>query len=87
MVLGNMPHINTAVTGIRINQRQKQFSFLHFRLELWMTHGDENHPEVKDLRKYLEEQVIDDILKDMSNVVCKFDDRAAFKEEMKQKNK
>lgn len=64
MVLGNMPHIKDGIAGVRINQRHKNFSFINFRLEVWMMVEDDQSDIVKDIRKYLEEQIIDDILKD-----------------------
>lgn len=53
MVLGNMPHIKNGVAGVRINQRSKNFSFINFRLEIWMTVDDEQCKIVQDIKQYL----------------------------------
>lgn len=85
LVLGNIPHVNEAIAGIRINQRQKGFSFINFRMEVWMTTCDEKSPMLQDIKKYLEETIIDDILKDQNNAQCKFDARDGFRADMKAK--
>ena len=81
MVLGNMPHIKDGVAGAKINQRVKQLSFINFRLEIWMTNNDEQSEIVKDIRKYLEDDLIEDVLKDQrQNVVVKWESRKDFKD-------
>ena len=87
MVLGNMPHIKDGIAGAKINQRQKQFSFINFRLEIWMTTKDEESDIVKDIRKYLEEDLIDDVLKDQRhNVQVKFESRKDLVKSLEPKN-
>ena len=50
------------VTGVRLVQRQKNFQFTNFRFELWMTTGEETSTIAKDIKKYLEDKIVDECL-------------------------
>lgn len=50
LILGVVPHIKDGIAGVRINQRQKAFSFINFRLEVWMMVDDENSQIVQDIK-------------------------------------
>ena len=87
MVLGNMPHIKDGIAGAKINQRQKQFNFINFRLEIWMTVNDEQSEIIKDIRKYLEDDLIEDCLKDQRHQVnIKFESRKELMKQFEPKN-
>ena len=85
MVLGEFPHISDGIAGVRINQRHKNFSFINFRLEIWMTVEKEDCDIVRNIKKYLEEYIIDDLLKDQQGATCKFDSREGFRADLRAK--
>ena len=55
LVTGTMPAVNETVVGVRLVQKQKNFQFMNFRIELWLTNKDEHSEPSKKLKAYLEE--------------------------------
>ena len=82
LVLGHAPHIKDGIAGVRINMRQKSFQFVNYRLEVWMMIEDEKDKIIQDIKKYLEENILNDILRDQHGAYLKFEDRKQHKEEM-----
>jgi hypothetical protein len=76
MLLGNMPHIKESVAGVRLVVKAKNQIFSNFRFELWMTKKDEKSAVLKDLKKYIEQKIITDILSHVQeNTTIRFEPR------------
>jgi len=71
-VTGNIPKVKDGVCGVRFMQKVKQFSLFHFRIEVWMSKGDENSEEVQAIKGFLEGLMKSDALKDVENLNLKF---------------
>lgn len=69
MVSGHMPHVKDGVAGLRLVQKAKNQTFSNFRIELWMTQGDEESQVVKDLKSYLESCIIVNILQNSAETL------------------
>lgn len=62
MLTGEMPHVTDGVAGVRLVVKAKNFNFQNFRIELWMSQKDEENEVLKDLKDYLQNKIVDDIL-------------------------
>lgn len=68
LMKGTVPHIEKGIAGVRINQKHKKFSFLGFRLEIWL-HTKEEHSEMnKDIKTYLEKNIVKGVIGDSLEV-------------------
>ena len=84
MVTGNMPMVSEIVTGVRLVQRQKNFMFNNYRIELWMTSEDEQSKQVIAIRDYLEDKLVAETLDQSGSVTVKLDLREGYKKDLKQ---
>ena len=64
IVTGNIPKVDEAVVGVRLVQKAKGFSLSSFRLEVWLKEDEEKSANNEAIKKFLEEQIITNILKD-----------------------
>jgi len=63
-VSGNLPQVKEGVVGVRLVQKAKGGALSSFRLELWLSGDEEKSATQEEIRKYLETQIIGEILKD-----------------------
>ena len=64
IVSGNLPQVKEGVVGVRLVQKAKGGALSSFRLELWLSGDEEKSAANEEIRKYLETQIIGDVLKD-----------------------
>lgn len=74
---GNCPGLDTeeGINGVRVVQKSKNFNVNGFRIEFWLSTGNENSEIVKKIKKYIENNIKQDILSEdpgIRDIPCKF---------------
>ena len=61
-VTGSIPSVEKNITGLCIVCKSKWNQFTLFRVEIWVEDGNQNSEQNTQLSKYLDEQIIKEIL-------------------------
>ena len=64
MVTGNAPYIEEGIAGVRLVQKSKQGALLNFRVEIWVTGGEESSDVNQAIKTYVDERLKGEFLKD-----------------------
>ena len=63
IISGTIPKVEIIV-GVRLVQKAKNNSLSSFRLEVWLSGDDEKSDTSEAIKKFLEDKIIGDMLKD-----------------------
>ena len=66
---GAFPRVKEGLSGIRFTQKTKQNSLNTYRLEVWVTSGQQDSEINKEINKFLEEKILKDILSQSGGMV------------------
>ena len=64
IIAGNIPKVDEAVVGVRLVQKAKGNCLSSFRLEVWLSGDEEKSANNEAIKKFLEDIIIGDLLKD-----------------------
>jgi hypothetical protein len=70
-VTGNIPGLDEkddGITGVRFIQKSNFTTLNTFRIEIWTKKGDESSAANKEIREYLENNLIKDVLNDGDSI-------------------
>lgn len=68
LMKGTVPHIKDGIAGVRINQKHKKFSFMGFRLEVWLHTNNEISEMNKAIKAYLEQNIVKGVIGEQHEV-------------------
>ena len=67
LITGNNPQTEKGISGIRLVQKNKGNVLNYFRVELWVTDGNEKSEQNQEVHKYLTEKILGEV---MENTQC-----------------